>query len=73
MDGDLTSKGYHKNRQYVLDYLHLLKKDNLDLYKLVKKCVSTAHTKTFIKTVLSNLHIQCSLNYSFYTISNILF
>tara|TARA_Y100000768_G_scaffold373731_1_gene342687 strand:- start:3318 stop:4280 length:963 start_codon:yes stop_codon:yes gene_type:complete len=47
---------YHKNRQYVLDYLQLLKKDNVDLYKLVKKCVSTEYTKRpLIKTVLSNL------------------
>ena len=50
------TESYHKNRQYVLDYLQLLKKDNIDLYKLVKKCVSTEYTKRpLIKTVLSNL------------------
>jgi serine/threonine protein kinase len=47
---------YKKCRKYVLDYLHLLKKDNIDLYKLIKKCVSTEYTKRpLIKTVLSNL------------------
>ena len=50
------TESYHKNRQYVLDYLQLLKKNNIDLYKLIKKCVSTEYTKRpLIKTVLSNL------------------
>ena len=50
------TESYHKNRQYVLDYLQLLKKDNIDLYKLIKKCVSTEYTnRPLIKTVLSNL------------------
>ena len=40
--------------KYIMD---LLKKDKLDLYKLVKKCVSTEYTKRpLIKTVLSNLN-----------------
>ena len=34
------TESYHKYRQYVLDYLQLLKKDNIDLYKLIKKCVA---------------------------------
>lgn len=50
----------HKNRKYVLDYLYLLKKDNVELYKLVHKCVSTDTKKRLsIKTILSNLsHIR---------------
>jgi len=31
---------YDKNRKYVLDYLSLLKKDNLKIHNLIKKCVS---------------------------------
>jgi len=50
------SNDYKTCRRYVLDYLGLLKKDNEDLYKLVKKCVSTDPKKRpLMKTVLSNL------------------
>ncbi len=33
------SSNYEKCRKYVLDYLSLLKKDNLDVYHLIKECV----------------------------------
>jgi len=47
---------YKVCRQYVLDYLVLLKGDNLKLHNLIKKCVSTDTKKRpLLKTILSNL------------------
>ena len=47
---------YNKCRRYVLDYLALLKDDNLSLHNLIKKCVSTDTKKRpLLKTILSNL------------------
>ena len=57
--GDIWSSDtndYKKCRQYVLDYLALLKDDNLRLHNLVRKCVSTDTKKRpLLKTILSNL------------------
>ena len=51
-----NTNDYKTCRRYVLDYLNLLKKDNEDLYKLVKRCISTDPTKRpLMKTILSNL------------------
>ncbi len=48
---------YKQCRKYVLDYLHLLKKDNVQLYQLIKNCVSTDSTKRpSIKKIITNLH-----------------
>jgi len=47
---------YKSCRRYVLDYLALLKDDNLQLHDLIKKCVSTDTKKRpLLKTILSNL------------------
>ena len=52
-----NTNSYKKCRQYVLNYLSLLKKDNKELHKLVQRCVSTDTKKRpLIKTVLSNLN-----------------
>jgi len=57
------SEEYDVCRGYVLDYLRLLKKDNVELHSLIKRCVSTEPNKRpLIKTVLSNLdriHSTC--------------
>ena len=48
---------YKQCRKYVLDYLHLLKKDNVQLYQLIKKCVSTdSNKRPSIKKIITNLH-----------------
>ena len=65
--GDIWCKkvdSYHTNRRYVTDYLHLLQKDNIEVYKLINKCVSVDQEKRpDLKTLLSNLvHIQSSNN-----------
>ena len=50
------SDDYDTCRRFVLDYLSLLKKDNLELHALVKKCISTEPKKRpLLKTILSNL------------------
>jgi len=47
---------YKKCRRYVLDYLYLLKNDNLKLHNLIMKCVSTdVKKRPLTKTILSNL------------------
>ena len=48
---------YKKCRGYILNYLSLLKKDNLELHNLIKKCISTDPKKRpLTKTILTNLH-----------------
>jgi serine/threonine protein kinase len=58
-----NSNDYKKCRKYVLDYLYILGKDNPELYKLVKRCVSTDTKKRpTLKCILLNLdHILESL------------
>jgi len=65
--GDIWCKkvdSYSKNRKYVLDYLYLLKKDNIALHNLIKQCISVEPKKRpLLEKILSNLdHIQSSNN-----------
>ena len=47
---------YEICRRYVLDYLSLLKKDNLQLHSLIKKCISTNTKKRpILRTIITNL------------------
>ena len=56
------SEDYNVCRKHTLDYLALLRKDNIQLHKLIKKCISTEPNKRpLIKSVLSSLdHILLS-------------
>jgi serine/threonine protein kinase len=61
--GDIWCKqvdSYSKNRTYILTYLTNLKKDNLKLYTLIKKCILVNPIKRPTLTyIISNLdHIQ---------------
>ena len=50
------SNDYKVCRKYVLNYLNLLKKDNIELYKIVKKCIHTSYEKRpLIKTIMKHL------------------
>jgi len=51
-----NTDNYDRCRKYVLDYLKLLQKDNLALYTLVKKCVSTdPKQRPILKNIRANL------------------
>mgnify|MGYP005991103071 CR=1 FL=1 len=50
------SNDYKVCRKYVLDYLHLLRNDNSELHKIVKKCIHTSYIRRpTIKTIIRNL------------------
>lgn len=52
----MDSNDYKVCRKYVLDYLHLLHKDNSELHKIVKKCIHTSFPRRpTIKTIIRNL------------------